>query len=49
MLPGSTMRLKLSLWREFEHDRDDYTAAKTPFVSKYTELAKAEHTQGPAA
>lgn len=42
-------RLKLSLWREFEHDRDGYTAAKTPFVSKYTELAKAEHTQGPVA
>ena len=42
-------RLKLSLWREFEHDRDGYTAAKTPFVSKYTELAKAELTQGPVA
>lgn len=42
-------RLKLSLWREFEHDRDGYTAAKTPFVSKYTELAKAELTQGSVA
>ena len=42
-------RLKLSLWREFEHDRDGYTAAKTPFVSKYTDLAKAELTQGPVA
>lgn len=35
-------RLKLSLWKEYEHDRDGYTAAKSAFVSKYTELAKAE-------
>lgn len=41
--------LKLSLWKEFEHDRDGYTAAKTPFVSKCTELAKAELTQGPTS
>lgn len=41
--------LKLSLWREFEHDRDGYTAAKTAFVNKYTELAQAELTQGPVA
>lgn len=42
-------RLKLSLWKEYEHDRDGYTAAKSAFVSKYTELAKAELTQGPTA
>ena len=42
-------RLKLSLWREYEHDRDGYTAAKTAFVSKYTKLAKAECIQGFAA
>ena len=33
-------RLKLSLWREFEHDRDGYTAAKTQFVRHYTDIAK---------
>jgi len=42
-------RLKLSLWKEYEHDRDGYTAAKTVFVNKYMELAKAELTQGSAA
>ena len=35
--------LKLGLWREFEHDRDGYTAAKTGFVAKYTEQAKREY------
>ncbi len=33
-------RLKLRLWKEYEHDRDAYTAAKTEFVKKYTEIAK---------
>ena len=33
--------LKLSLWKQFEHDRDGYTNAKTQFVKKYTEIAKA--------
>ncbi len=33
--------LKLSLWKQFEHDRDGYTDAKTQFVKKYTEIAKA--------
>ena len=32
--------LKLGLWKQFEHDRDDYTAAKSEFVTKYTALAK---------
>ena len=35
-------RLKLSLWKKYEHDRDGYTAQKTEFVKKYTELAKRE-------
>ncbi|MCI9444143.1 MAG: GrpB family protein [Oscillospiraceae bacterium] len=35
-------RLKLSLWKKHEHDRDGYTGAKTAFVKKYTALAKAE-------
>ncbi|EJZ69290.1 MAG: GrpB family protein [Lachnoanaerobaculum sp.] len=35
--------LKLSLWKEFEHDRDGYTNAKTDFINKYTNLAKSEY------
>lgn len=33
-------KLKLGLWRKFEHDRDGYTNAKAEFVRKYTEQAK---------
>ena len=33
-------RLKLSLWKTYEHNRDAYTNAKTEFVKTYTELAK---------
>ena len=33
-------KLKLSLWKEYEHNRDAYTHAKTEFVKKYTEKAK---------
>ncbi|MGW8115268.1 GrpB family protein [Caproicibacterium sp. NSD3] len=32
-------RLKLSLWKPFEHDRDGYTERKTEFVRKYTQMA----------
>ena len=32
--------LKLRLWKEYEHDRDAYTRAKTEFVKKYTDIAK---------
>ena len=32
--------LKLSLWKEFEFNRDGYTKAKTEFVRNYTEKAK---------
>ena len=35
--------LKLSLWKEFEHDRDGYTNAKVEFINKYTNLAKSEY------
>jgi len=35
--------LKLDLWKEFEHDRDGYTAAKTAFVEKYTAEAKKQY------
>ena len=36
-------RLKLSLWKKYEHDRDAYTDAKSTFVKKYTDSAKAEY------
>ena len=36
-------RLKLSLWKKYEHDRDGYTNAKGAFVKKYTEQAKAAY------
>ena len=36
-------RLKLSLWKTYEHDRDGYTDAKSAFVKKYTGAAKAEY------
>ena len=36
-------RLKLSLWKKYEHDRDAYTDAKSAFVKKYTDSAKAEY------
>ncbi len=35
--------LKLSLWKQFEHNRDAYTAAKTEIVKKYTALAKERY------
>lgn len=33
-------KLKLRLWKEYEHDRDAYTEAKSEFVNKYTKIAK---------
>lgn len=33
-------KLKLSLWKQYEHNRDAYTEAKTDFIKKYTEEAK---------
>lgn len=33
-------RLKLSLWHEYEHDRDGYTAAKSEFVARVMALAR---------
>ena len=33
-------KLKLSLWKKYEHNRDAYTNAKTEFVKRYTEQAK---------
>ena len=36
-------RLKLRLWKEFEHDRDSYTDSKSDFVAKYTQIAKEKY------
>lgn len=33
-------RLKLQLWKEYEHDRDGYTAQKAELVARYTEKAR---------
>ncbi|MGB8455588.1 MAG: GrpB family protein [Anaerocolumna sp.] len=35
--------LKLSLWKEYEHNRDGYTEAKSDFIMRYTEKAKFEY------
>lgn len=35
--------LKLSLWKEYEHNRDGYTEAKSEFIMKYTKKAKLEY------
>lgn len=36
-------KLKLSLQKKYEHNRDAYTNAKSAFVKKYTNCAKAEY------
>ena len=38
-------RLKLRLWKEFEHDRDSYTDSKSDFVAKYTQIAKEKYDE----
>ena len=35
-------KLKLSLWKPYEHNRDGYTESKTAFVKEQTRKAKAE-------
>ena len=35
-------KLKISLQKKYEHNRDAYTDAKSDFILKYTKLAKAE-------
>ncbi len=35
--------LKLTLWKEYEHNRDAYTDAKTEFIKQYTEEAKLHY------
>lgn len=36
--------LKLSLWKEHEHNRDAYTNEKSEFVKKHTEQAKKKYS-----
>ena len=36
-------RLKLSLWKKYEHNRDAYTDAKTEFIRKWTREAKGTY------
>lgn len=33
-------KLKLTLWKKFEHNRDAYTESKTDFIKAYTQEAK---------
>lgn len=36
-------RMKFGLWKQYEHDRDGYTNAKSDFIRRYTALAKEEY------
>lgn len=38
--------LKLSLWKPYEHDRDDYTEQKTEFVQRISKIAVAQYGKG---
>lgn len=35
--------MKLRLWKDFEHNRDAYTNAKTDFIKRHTEAAKQSY------
>ena len=35
--------LKLQLWKQYEHNRDAYTDAKTDFISKWTAVARKDY------
>ncbi len=35
--------LKLRLWKQYEHNRDAYTDAKTDFISRWTAQARKEY------
>ncbi|MBE5784064.1 MAG: GrpB family protein [Clostridiales bacterium] len=36
-------KMKLGLWKEYEHHRDGYTQAKSTFIAHYTALAQKEY------
>ena len=40
---GQYEKMKLNLWKKYEHNRDGYTNAKSDFVNKYTSEAKARY------
>jgi len=42
-IAGEYEKMKLQLWKEFEHNRDGYTNAKTDFVQKRTTEAKLKY------
>ncbi|MCI8306556.1 MAG: GrpB family protein [Lachnospiraceae bacterium] len=37
-------RLKLNIWKKYEHNRDGYTDAKADFVKEYTSMARKIYT-----
>ena len=39
--------LKLRLWKQYEHNRDAYTDAKTDFISKWTAAARKKYGNTP--
>lgn len=39
-------KLKLSIWKEYEHNRDGYTDAKADFVAECMKLAKMQYKDG---
>lgn len=43
MIAKEYEKLKLLLWKSYEHDRDGYTNAKHEFVSEYTQRAKEKY------
>ncbi len=43
MLAREYESLKLRLWKQYEHNRDAYTNAKSEFVTKHTEAAKKKY------
>jgi len=38
---GQYEKMKLNLWKEYEHNRDGYTNAKSNFIKKLTNTAKS--------
>lgn len=40
---GQYEKMKLNLWKKYKYNRDGYTCAKSDFVKKYTNKAKATY------
>lgn len=43
MIAKEYEKLKLSLWKSYEHNRDGYTNAKHEFISEHTQKAKEKY------